>query len=220
MLVIFLLVLPKFFSVLEGFELPLITRIVVGISTFLRTSWYFLLAGVFSLVIIIRYLLSIQSVRLAYDRYKLRMPAIGRLLRIIYTARFARTLSSLYTSGVTMLRALEITGTIITNKYIVSQFNTLIKNVRNGEALSEAIRKIDGFDSKLPNTVLIGEESGRLDSMLVANADSFDYEAEQATTALVAYMEPVMIVTIAMVILIIILSVMLPMSSLYSGLGA
>ena len=220
MLAIFLLVLPKFFAVLEGFELPMITRIVISISNFLKDNWYFLIIGVFVFIVVIRYILSIPRVRLKYDGLKLRLPAIGKLLKIIYTARFARTLSSLYSSGITMLHALEITGTIITNKYIGNQFTQLIKDVRNGESLSDAIRKIDGFDNKLPNTILIGEESGRLDTMLISTADSFDYEAEQATTAIVSFMEPVMVIVIAMVILVVILSVMLPMMTLYGSLGA
>jgi len=118
-----------------------------------------------------------------------------------------------------MIRALEITGTIVINKYVESQFPDFIKDVRNGEPLSESVRKIDGFDNKLPNTILIGEEAGRLDAMLISTADAFDYEADMATGAIVALVEPVMIVIMAMVILVVILSVMLPMASLYNTLG-
>jgi type IV pilus assembly protein PilC len=118
-----------------------------------------------------------------------------------------------------MIRALEITGTIIINRHIESQFPELVKDVRNGEALSASVRKIDGFDNKLANVIMIGEEAGRLDDMLVSTADSFEYEAEEATSALVALTEPVMIVVMGVVIMIILLSVMLPMASLYDSFG-
>ena len=220
-LVIFALVLPSFFGMLLGMgtELPLITRIVVGISDFLVLRWYLLLIAVLIVIVFFQYLLSIYSVRMVFDKFKLRMPVIGKLLRIIYTARFARTLSSLYGSGVSMIRALEITGTILMNKYLESQFPDLVKDVRNGEPLSESVRKIDGLDNKLPNTILIGEEAGRLDTMLISTADAFDYEAEMASGALVALVEPVMIAVMALVIMVVILSVMLPMASLYQTLG-
>jgi len=220
-IIIFILVLPEFIGMLQGLgtDLPLVTIIIMNISDFLVLRWYLLLIAVLVVVAIIQYLLSIYRIKLAFDKFKLKMPVIGKLLKIIYTARFARTLSSLYGSGVSMIRALEITGTILLNKYLESQFADLVKNVRNGEALSEAVRKIDGLDNKLPNTILIGEEAGRLDTMLVSTADAFDYEAEQATGALVALAEPVMLVIMALVIMMVLLAVMLPMASMYNSFG-
>ena len=217
-LIIFVFVMPNFINLLLGFDitLPLPTRIMIGLSSFLVTRWYVLLIVVLVLVVLVQYLLSIYKIRYAFDKAKLRMPGVGKLLKTIYTARFARTLSSLYGSGVSMIRAIEITGTIVMNKYIESQFPELIKDVRNGEPLSESVRKIDGFDNKLPNTILIGEEAGRLDSMLVSTADAFDYEAEQATGALVAYTEPIMLVVMGIIIMMVLLSVMLPMAEMYN----
>lgn len=220
-IIIFVFVLPDFIGLLQGLgvKLPLITRIIIAITGFLQSRWFVLLIGVLVAIVLVQYLLSIPKIRLAFDKMKLKIPVAGKLLKIIYTARFARTLSSLYSSGVSMIRALEITGSIVINKHIESQFDDLIKNVRNGEPLSESIRKIDGFDSKLPNTILIGEEAGRLDSMLVAVADAFDYEAEQATGALVALAEPIMIVLMALVIMVVLLAVMLPMAAMYNTFG-
>ena len=218
-LIIFTFVLPQFFDILEGVELPLITRAVIAASDFIIARWYIILIVVLVCIVLVQYLLTVYKIRLAFDKAKLRMPVIGKLLRIIYTARFSRTLSSLYSSGVSMIRSLEITGTIVMNKYIESQFSDLVKDVRNGEALSDSVRKIDGFDNKLPNTILVGEEAGRLDTMLVSTADSFEYEAEQASEALVAFSEPIMIVAMGIVIIVVLLSVMMPMAALYEGFG-
>ncbi len=215
-LLIFLVVLPEFFTSLGDMELPGITKVMVAFSDFLRARWYFVLLGILVLVAGIARLKSLRAVAPKYDRMKMRFPLVGKLLRIIYTARFARTLSTLYSSGVSMLQSLEITGKIINNKYIEGQFGALIKDVRNGEPLSAAVRKVDGFDTKLANTIMIGEEAGRLDSMLTSTADSFDYEAEMATGKLVQMMEPIMLIVIAIVILLIMLSVMSPMMGIYS----
>lgn len=219
MIVIFIIILPEFFNMLSDLELPLITQIIIALSDFLAARWYILLIAALVVIACIQYLLSVYKVRLAFDRLKLKLPVIGKLLKIIYTARFARTLSSLYSSGISMIRALEITGTIIMNAYIESQFRELVKNVRNGEALSESASKINGFDKKLSTTILIGEEAGRLDSMLISTADAFDYEAEMATGKIVALAEPFMIVIMALVVMSVLLAVMLPMASLYSGFG-
>jgi len=219
-LLIFLLVLPNFFAMLEGFNLPLITRIIIAISGFLMRRWYIVLIVGLIAVALVQYLLLIPAVRYAFDKLKLKMPVIGKLVKIIYTARFSRTLSSLYSSGVSMIRALEITGTIISNKYIEGQFPDFIKNVRNGEPLSASVRGIIGFDNKLSNTILVGEESGRLDSMLTSTADSFDYEAEMATAKIVAMAEPIMLIIMAFVIGSVLLSVMLPLVTMYNTIGS
>ena len=214
---IFTLILPDFFVALADIPLPTLTKVVIAISDFMIERWYILVIAALSVMALIAYLLKVPGVRLKFDQSKLRMPVIGKLLYIIYTARFARTLSSLYSSGVSMIKALEISGTIIGNRFIEGQFPNVIKDVRNGEALSAAIRKVIGFDSKLPNTILIGEESGRLETMLVSTADGFDYEAEQATGRLVQLVEPVMLVLMAGIIGTVMLSVMMPLMSLYSN---
>jgi len=216
-LIIFTLVLPSFFDMLEDFDLPLITRAVIAMSDFLIARWWLILIFVLCMIVLVQTLMSVEKVALAIDRTKLRLPVVGKLVKIIYTARFSRTLSSLYSSGVPMIRALEITGTIVMNKYIENQFPELLKDIRNGEQLSDSVRKIIGFDNKLANTILIGEESGRLDTMLVSTADSFEYEAEEATTAMVALSEPIMIAVMGVVIMVVLLSVMLPMASIYEN---
>lgn len=218
-MVIFALVLPQFFTLFEGMELPALTRGVIAVSGFLQSYWYIVLIAVLCVIAVFQGLLRIRTVALWFDTLRLRVPIVGKLLKIIYTARFARTLSSLYSSGVPMITALEITSTIVGNKFIEDQFVEVIKNVRNGEPLSEAIGAVKGFDSKLSASIMIGEESGRLDSLLTATAESFDYEAEAATNRLVQLLEPLMIVIMAVVVGIIMLSVMQPLMGVYQNIG-
>lgn len=217
-LVIFTVILPQFLKLFKNMTLPLVTRIVVGISHIIIKYWLFLLIGVLCLVGLISYIVKTPSVKLKIDRMKLKLPKIGKLNKIIYTARFSRTLSSLYSSGLSMVKALSICSTTIGNTYIESQFPNAIEKVRNGEPLSTAIQEIDGFDIKLALSILIGQESGQLDRMLDTVADSFDYEAEVATTKLLTYLEPLLIVFMAVIVGFIALSVLLPIISLYKNI--
>ena len=217
---IFLFVLPTFFETLREFgEMPMLTQIIIGMTEFLQENILFLAVGVAAVFVGIKQSLKIYSVRLWFDRFKLRMPVVGKPLRTIYTARFSRTLASLYSSGVSMIAALEITGTVLNNKYIEAQFPQLVISVRNGEPLSASLSKVDGFVKKLTGTMTIGEESGRLDAILESSAEMFDYEAEEATAAIVSYAEPVMLIFIAAIVLVVILAVMTPMMSIYETLG-
>lgn len=221
LLVVFLLILPRFFKLFEsiGAELPGITKFMLGFSLFLTNWWVLLLVGVAALIIGVKALKKIPSVEIAFDRAKLRIPIAGKLLRTIYTARFARTLSTCYSSGISIISALNNTRDTVGNAYIASQFKGMIAKVREGQPLSAAIGQIDGFDNKLAATVLIGEETGRLYDMLNSMADSFDYESEIALGRLTTLIEPVMIVVMAVVILLVIVSVMLPMTSMYDAIG-
>ncbi|AFA47012.1 type II secretion system F family protein [Acetobacterium woodii] len=218
-LVVFTLILPQFFTLFEGIELPAITRLMINISTSMTSFWYLYVIGLLAIIAMVAFLLSLPTVKRAVDQLKLRIPRIGKLMKTIYTARFSRTLSSLYSSGLAMINALEISGSIIGNTYLQNQFPHVIEQVRNGEPLSASIQSINGFDSKLVSTIYIGEESGNLDEMLNNVADSFDYEAEMATTRLVAFIEPIMIIIMAVMVGGIMLSVMLPIMTLYQNIG-
>jgi len=220
MLVIFAFVLPSFFTMFENMELPLSTRIVLGISNFL-THYFVQFAAVTALVVI--FLISIfrlPGLRRALDRFKLKVPKIGKLLGIIYTSRFARTLASLYVSGIPMIQSLEICRSTIGNKYIEDQFDAVINALGNGRTLSQALSPVVGFDKKLYSTILIGEESGRLEQMLDSVADQFDYDSELASQRLVTLMEPVLIVIMAVIVAFVMISVMLPIYQMYSMVGA
>lgn len=218
-IVIFTIIMPQFFKLFDGMSLPVPTRIVIAISNFILKYWMFIIVAVPVLILIIKTIINKPVIRLFIDKKKLSFPKIGKLNKIIYTSRFSRTLSSLYSSGLSMMNALNICSTTIGNSYIESQFPKAIEMVRNGEPLSSAIEKIDGFDVKLSLSVLVGQESGQLDKMLDSVADSFDYEAEMATTKLLTYLEPLLIILMAVIVGFIALSVLLPIISLYQNIG-
>jgi type IV pilus assembly protein PilC len=217
-LIIFTWVIPQFMSMYENMELPLPTKIVLAISDFLMSNGILLIAGVVIFVILLIVFFRRPGPKLWLDKRKLHIPRVGKLLRTIYTARFARTLASLYVSGIPMIQAMTISRNIIGNTYIASQFDLVIESLGNGRTLSQSISLVDGFESKLPSTILIGEESGRLEQMLESVSDQYDYDAEMATSSLIATMEPVLIVLMAVIVGFVIISVMLPLYNMYSSI--
>lgn len=219
-ILVFTVILPNFFDVFNDVELPLITEIMFAISRAMRSYGEWILIAILTIICVIGMALRVPKVRYKWDKFKVHAPKIGHLTRIIYTARFARSLSSLYTSGVSVIRSLILAKATVNNAYIESQFDSVIAQVRDGMTLSRAISSIDGFDEKLSSSIYIGEESGKLDSMLMSIADDFDYEAELATERMVTLLQPVMIIILGVVIGLIIVSVILPLYSLYGSIGA
>ena len=211
---------PQFDDIFSSMEsLPLPTVILLGISDGLKNHWLAVIITVAVVVIGFRLLLRIPAVKLTMDKIKLKLPIIGKLLRRIYTARFARTLSSLYGSGLPIVTALQIGKSTIGNLYIESQFDAVIAKVRAGEALSSSLSEIDGFIKKLSSTILVGEETGSLDDMLDSTAESLDYEAEKALEKMVSLLEPVLIIIMGLVIGFVVVAVILPVYQSYSTIG-
>lgn len=220
MIVVFTFVLPSFFDMFDsvGAEMPGITLAVMAVSHFLTDNFLFVITGLLIFIALVIVVLRLPKVRLAVDKLKLRLPKVSGLMKIIYTARFARTLSSMYSSGLSMLRALEVTAGTIGNTYIAAQFSDVASRVRGGATLSGAVQPVEGFDKKLISTIYIGEEAGRLDEMLDSIADSFDYESEQAIDKLIAMIEPLMIVVMGFMIGIVVISVLLPLFTMYQSM--
>lgn len=217
--VIVTFVLPQFsdlFSTMDS--LPAVTLALMAFSDFMVTKWYLLLLGLAALAAALRALLRVPSVRLALDRGKLTMPIFGKLHRIICTARFARTISSLYASGLPIITALQTARDTIGNAYIVSQFDAVLAQVRSGVSLSAALESVDGFQRKLCSSIAVGEETGQLDSMLDSIADSMEYDAQQASRRMMTILEPMLIVLMAFVVGFIIIAVMSPIIGSYSAI--
>jgi type IV pilus assembly protein PilC len=221
MLIIFTFVLPSFFSMFDSMgELPIPTQIVIGISNFL--THYFWLLGIIvaAAAVSIWYTFRMPAPKRWLDYIKLKIPNIGNLLSTIYTGRFARTLASLYVSGIPMIQALKISRSTIGNTYIDWQFDGVIDALGNGHTLSQALSAVDGFEKKLHSTILIGEESGRLEHMLESTADQYDYDSEMATSRLITMLEPILICVMAGVVAFVMISVMMPIYQLYQDIGS
>lgn len=212
-------ILPQFQSLFDQMDsLPVPTTILIACSNFITQRWYVALMVVFAIVVVVKLIVGIPGVRRTLDRGKVRMPVFGNLFKVIYTARFARTLSSLYSSGMPIATAIATAGNTIGNRYIEEQFEEVVTQVRSGVPLSQALHSVDGFQKKLASTVQIGEESGRLDLMLDSIASSLEDEAEQATKRIVTLLEPILIVFMAVIVGFIMIAVMLPIYQSYASI--
>ena len=212
-------ILPQFNELFEEMEsLPAVTEILMASSDFLVHKWYVALFVLFLVTVILKIVSKIHRMRMVIDYLKVHLPVIGKLNKVIYTARFSRTLSSLYASGMPIASALKTAGDTVGNLYIREQFDPVIAKVRSGIPLSAALREIDGFLRKLSSTILVGEESGRLDAMLDSIASTMEDEAEAATKRLVTMLEPVLIFIMALLVGFIIIAVMLPIYESYSAI--
>ena len=212
-------ILPQFQSLFDQMEsLPMITNILIAVSNFLVQKWYIALLAVAVIVALIRIIVGIPSVRRGVDWLKVHMWGFGKLFKVVYTARFARTLSSLYSSGMPLVSAVGVAAKTIGNGYVESQFDEVITMVRGGVPLSQGLREVDGLLKKLSSTILVGEESGRLDVMLDSIAETLEADAEQATKRMVTLLEPILIIFMALIVGCIMIGVMLPIYQSYSAI--
>lgn len=211
-------ILPQFEELFSEMEhLPAVTMFLMGASNFLVNRWYVLLLAVFLLAVILQFLGKTETMRRTLGYLKIHLPVVGRLNKVIYTARFSRTLSSLYASGMPILSALKTAGETVGNLYIEEQFEEVVSQVRSGASLSQSLCRVDGFLQKLSSIILVGEESGRLDVMLDSIAVTMEEDAEAASKRLVTLLEPMLICMMALIVGFIIVAIMLP---IYESYGA
>ena len=220
LLIIMGYVVPQFEDLFSQMEtLPASTEILLAISNFVADKWYLIILFGVIAFIFFKLLFSVPAVHYLKDKLKLKLPKIGKLMKIIYTARFARTLASLYNAGLPIISCITIARDTIDNRYIESQFETVIKDVQAGQNLSEALAKVDGFTKKLVSSVIVGEETGTLDDMLNSAADQLEYDSEMAIQGLVSMLEPMIIVILAVLVGFIIVSVIQPIYGSYDAIA-
>ncbi len=206
-------VLPVFTSMFEasGVSLPVTTRILVAISNSMTRYMYIYVIVIISITVIWMNILKNDKGRLAWDKFKTKMPVMGKLNVVIISAKFARTISVMMQSGIPLLKALEITSKVIGNKYYENRLNEAREDIRKGVSLSSAIRKIGEFPVMLISMITIGEESGTLDDVLNKTAAFYDEESDKAIVKMVSLLEPLMIVIMALIVGFLVVSIIMPM---------
>jgi len=214
-------VLPTFVGMFEssGVALPLPTRILLGISKFLTSYWYIILAVVAVVVYAVRRYIKTDEGRLKWDQTKLKIPLVKTTSVKIMSARMTRTLSTLLSSGIPLLSCIEITAKILGNKVVSDGLLVAREDMSKGSTLSQAIRKIGVFPAMVYSMINIGEESGSLETILEKTSGYYDEEVDVAIQRTLAIFEPALIVFMAVIIGFIVISIMLAMFNVYSTIG-
>jgi len=190
--------------------LPLTTQILISTSSFLR-QWWFLILGLL-LLLVISYNIAKKnlSFQISVDRFILRVPVVGDLVRKIAVARFAGTLGTLLENGVSLLSALEIVQNVTGNKIIEAAIMDAAKEVERGNELGSALSQNKNFPYLAVQMIKIGEQSGSLEPMLKKTATVYENEIETTIIGMTSLMEPVIILIMAFVVGFIVLSICLP----------
>lgn len=214
-------VVPTFLGMFTelGSELPLPTRILVAISTIVRTWWWAALIVLFGMVTLVRLVLQTPAGRRSADQALLYAPVIGSLVERLLIARFARTLGTLLSSGVPILSALDTVRGTVTNMVIDEALQDVERSLKAGETLARPMELSGVFPPLVTRMVALGEETGQLDRMLMQVADSYEEEVEVQLAGLTQLLEPMLIVFVGGVVAFIVISMFLPLMSLTKLLG-
>ncbi|HEX7855973.1 MAG TPA: type II secretion system inner membrane protein GspF [Sphingobium sp.] len=203
-----------------GQQLPLLTRIVMGLSLFLA-GWWWLLAILLILAGVgVWQALKREPVRLQFDATLLRVPFLGRLIRDLHAARMARTLSTMVQSRLPVVEGLNLTVPTVHNRVLRAATLEIVEAVRGGGSLSTAMRRANVFPPLLVYLAASGESAGQLDIMLERAAEYLEREFDAFTAAALSLLEPLIIILMGGVVAVIILSILLPIMQLQSLTGA
>lgn len=208
--VLMTVVVPKFKAIFEGMEhrLPIITVFLMKFSEFATQYWWIFFIGLVLLLIgFFKYITSEEG-KPKWDAFLLRLPIIGDLIRKIEVSRFSRTMETLQNSGVPVLQALAIVSTIVKNSVISKSIHDLHSAVKGGQGMSRALQKSGVFPPLAVHMIVVGEETGALDKMLVKVANTFDKEVDNALQRAMKLIGPILILILAVCVLFIVVSVL------------
>lgn len=213
-------VVPRFAEVFEGFnaQLPLSTRILLGISGWIKRNWWFLPAIPTVAVVGIRYFLRSERGAVLWDEGVLKLPVFGPLVTKQSIAVASRTLGSLLASGITILRALAVAERTVGNRVIAGAIRDALEKVREGHNLAGPLSQARVFPPMVVEMVSVGEETGTLEEMLGKVADFYEDEVQRTAERLSASLEPLVIVFLALTIGVIVLSMVQPIFTLWGSI--
>jgi len=222
LLIMIIMVLPKFVEIFEetNIDLPKPTRVIVMINSFLMQNylWLLLLLLLFGLSLMI--FRKTTKGRKILDTMILHLPISGRILQSAYAARFGRTFGTLYSSGIPILEALELTAGVFNNIIWKSEINSLIYYIKNGESLTSAITKARNFPVIMKQMLSVGEESSSIDQLALEAARFYEEETEYILQKQLSLLEPIALMIIATTVAFLAAAVLLPLFRMASGIRA
>ncbi len=211
-------VIPKFAAIFSRFktELPLPTRILIGINHVVQNYWYLVLLGIAALVTGVIWYIKTPAGRWQWDRIKLRLPIFGVLFQKVALSRFARVFSAMQKSGLSMLLTLEIVAETVGNVVIAKVIEGMRSSLREGAGIVEPMEASDLFPPLVVQMISVGEETGQLDVMLNKVSDYYDMDVEYALRNLSTMIEPILLLFVGAMVLFLALGIFLPMWDMIS----
>ncbi len=220
MILMLTFVIPKLTAILveTGQEIPIYTKIVIGASDIVRNYGIFLLILLAILVVFFRRFVMTASGQASLSRFKLGVPYVGNLYRKIYLSRIADNLSTMLSSGISMVRALEITAEVVDNEVYKQILSEASVSLKSGNLISTIMYKYPEIPNIMVQMMKVGEESGKLGFVLETLARFYRREVDQEIKTLVDLIEPAMIVLLGLMVGVLLTSVLLPIYNLAEGI--
>jgi len=215
-------IVPVFVGVFKQFggDLPMITKVTVGISHAVTGYWFIVVPIVAFIVYMFKRWKKSDKGRGQWDKFRLRIPMkIGDIVQKIALARWSRTLSALVSAGVPLMQALDITAQTAGNRVVEDAMAAVIESVKQGGTIAEPLRHSPVFPGMVTQMVAVGEETGALDAMLAKIADFYEDQVDASVKSLTSILEPVMIVVIGGMVGFIVISMYLPLFKVYDQIN-
>jgi type IV pilus assembly protein PilC len=221
MILLMVMVVPKFKEVFGGMNmtLPEFTQIVLNISDIIKTHFLMTAGGIAVFVVLFLLFIKTKVGRLFWDKFKLKMPALGPVISKVAISRFTRTLGTLVSSGVPILQALTIVKETAGNVIIANAVSKVHESVKEGETITAPLESSGVFPPMVVSMVDVGEQTGALPEMLLKIADNFDEEVDNAVSAMTSLLEPIMIVFLAVIVGSIVIAMFLPLIKMISTMS-
>ncbi len=209
-------VLPQITELLASLdqELPFYTRWIMGTSNFMRDWWWGVAIGGVAFLAGFRALIGTTRGRRAWDRFKLTAPVVGRVTRLLAISRFARTLATLLSGGLPIVRALDTAKHVANNVVMGDAIDAARESITEGASVAAPLRASGQFPPLVTHMIEVGEQSGQLESMLAKVADTYDEQVETTVTRVTALLEPLLILLMVGIVLLIILGTLMPLMAI------
>ncbi len=205
-------VIPTFASMFSsgGAELPGPTALVMNLSNFFRNQWYYIIGGPILFFILFKKVYATERGNIEIDRFALKLPVFGMLIRKVSTAKFSRTLGTLLASGVPLIEGMDICARTAGNKIVEIAILNSIEAIKEGETIAAPLARENVFPPMVIQMIDVGESAGALDAMLSKIADFYDEEVDTAVDGLTALLEPMLMVFLGIVVGFIVVAMYLP----------
>ncbi len=212
----FVFVIPQITQIFadSGQELPVLTQLLIGFSHLLRDWWWGMILLFISVIYGFKRWQNTEAGSYSWDKTKLNIPVFGKLVLMIGVSRFTRTLSTLLSSGVPLLTALDITKNVLANEVLMEVIDEARIAVKEGASLADPLKRSGRFPPIVTHMVAIGERSGALEEMLTVVSDAYESQVENRIAGLTSLLEPAMIVLMGVTIAIIVFAVLMPILQL------